>query len=100
MHSADEAAERRADKLTLALRSIEDYVDSVAMSNHGMKADETVQTVTDSFRRSMQANTEFHDKIAKEYQTARDIPNMNYHKRMAQVYAGLFKWVIFIMSFG
>jgi hypothetical protein len=91
MMQQDENAARRSSKLTVALRSFEDYVSEVVMSNHGMKQDEMVRIVQDNFRRSVQANVNYHEELAHAFDKDQELASANYHKIMAEVYRSLLK---------
>ena len=91
VHQSSDNYERRAEKLTIALSAIEEYLNEVAISDHGMKTDEMIQTVNYTLSRSMQASIEFHDKMATECESRGNTSNMNYYKVMAQIYSELLK---------
>lgn len=81
----------RSEKLTILLRSFEDYVNEVVTSNHGMKPDEMRRIVLDNFRRSIQANFDYHAEMARLNEKDKDTANAAYHNVMADVYKSLLK---------
>lgn len=82
-------AGRRSDRHTLFLKSFEDYVSEVVSSNHGMKAKDMRKVVKDNFRRSLQANVDYHALMASTYRKDGDASRETYHKLMADVYRSL-----------
>jgi hypothetical protein len=91
MHREDSSPERRSAKLSILLRSFEDYVNEVVANNHGMKQEEMPKIVIDNFRRSIQANVDFHTELAHVNEKDDDVANSSYHKVMAEIYRFLIK---------
>jgi hypothetical protein len=89
MQAEDENAKRRSRKLSALLVGLEDYVNEVVMSNHGMKHEEMVRIVQDNFNRSIQANVDFHGEMARLEKD--DVAFESYHKVMADAYRSLLK---------
>ena len=83
----DEDSARRSAKLSALLVSFEAYVNEVVMSNHGTKNEDMVKIVRDNFRRSVQANVDFHGEMSRIDEG--DVANSNYHKVMSDVYKSL-----------
>jgi len=54
-----------------------------------MKHEEMVKIVQDNFSRSIQANVDYHDEIARIDQN--DKANSTYHKVMADIYRSMLK---------
>ena len=90
MPEYDDRAIRRSAKLTALLRSFE-YINEVVSSNHGMKPEEMVKIVNESFRRSIQASVQYHSVFAQEEEKQGDTIKANYHKAMIDVYMSLLK---------
>jgi len=82
-----ESMGRRAAKISALLTSLEAYLNEVVTSNHDMKHEQIIRNVRDNFRRSVQANIDYHGEMSRLDET--DTASSSYHKLMADVYKSL-----------
>lgn len=82
MESADE---HRTAKNAIFLNNLEQWIDDVIMQD-GLTDDQIVVKVTGSFQRSMQANVDFHEKVAND---SGSDGNKRRHKILVEIYKQL-----------
>ncbi len=92
VHQIDyEGAARRSEKMTKLVQALEDYVNEVVTSNHGMKPHALEETAKTNLQTSIKANVDFHTQMLNEYEKTGDVANVGYHEVMAHIYQSLLK---------
>ena len=77
---------------TLFLPKLEQWIENVLSSNKDMSESEITKFVTEGFHRSMRANAEYHDSMAKFLSDDKAIPGTAaFHRVMASIYGSMCK---------
>jgi hypothetical protein len=78
----------RAEKYAMFLNNLEKWVEATIMQN-SIEDEEVIRRVKDSYRRSLQANVEYYDLMAKTMTDSGEKSAEKRYIRMAKVYRAL-----------
>lgn len=78
----------RAEKYATFLNNLEKWVEATIMQNH-IDDEDIIRRVKDSYRRSLQANIEYYDLMARAMTDAGEKSSEKRYLRMAKVYRAL-----------
>ena len=78
----------RAEKYATFLNNLEKWVEATIMQN-GIDDEEVIRRVKDSYRRSLQANIDYYDLMAKAMTDSGEKSTEKRYVRMAKVYRAL-----------
>ena len=78
----------RAEKHAIFLNNLEKWVEATIAQN-GLDDEEIIRRVKDSYRRSLQANIDYYDSMAKAMIDSGETNTEKRYTRMAKVYRAL-----------